>query len=134
MRAKIDDIKEALDDIKRGDILNLLCIYLDIHSYLHKQENCEKSKSKRELIDFKKRNVEILHQKLEKLFERIRNNEFNPENVTRHQQPPIKEKEKTKKNSSSLFQSITNNRKLSRSLNDDNLISGQQKKLSKLKI
>ena len=75
MRAKLEDLKAALKSIQRHDILKVLNIYLEMHCKLFKRDE-ENQESQPSNIDPKRREAEQLHQKLVKLFDKIKRGEF----------------------------------------------------------
>ena len=75
MRAKLDDLKAALKSTGRQDILKVLNIYLEIHCKLFKRDE-ENQEAQPADMDPKRREAEQLHQKLVKLFDKIKRGEF----------------------------------------------------------
>lgn len=66
-RAKIDDLRIALNNIGRSDIIRA------IEKYFKRTEKKERKKSSIIEIDQKKQEAELLHQNLTKFFERKKN-------------------------------------------------------------
>lgn len=74
-RAKLEDLREGLKAINRVDILNQLNAHLKKLREPKVKEADKTKKSTAEIEDLKKRDVEMLHEKLTKYLERVKNSQ-----------------------------------------------------------